>query len=221
LKGWNSWKKNKSLSPPSTPNKTPLHGIIKDIIKKVETQNLNKTITSYSVYLAPILFSINYCILTQKEQLSRALLLCVTLFSLSSIIGMGLLSKPINLIFLYFFFIPYLVLTLDSASILCKKELTNPLKVMSIVQILLVVCVLIILNIFNLKSHSRFAFLPERFMLLSFGVLMFFSFKYQKNQEVKKTAFFKILSGINLIACWIYFSKVTFSQKSFLFNFEL
>jgi predicted membrane protein len=186
----------------------------------VDTQNLYKVITSYFVYLAPILFSINYFIFSLKQQLSTALLFCVTLFSLGSIAGMSLLNKPSNLIFLYFFSIPYLVLTLDSASILCKKEWAKPLKVMSILQVLLVVCVLIIFNIFSSKSH-RFTYLPERFMILSLGILLFFSFKYQQNQEVKKTAFFKILSGINLIACWIYFSKITFSHESFLFNFEI
>ena len=187
----------------------------------METQSLNKIITSYFVYLAPIIFSINYFIFSLKKQISRSLLLCTTLFSLGSIIGMGLLNKPSNLIFLYFFLIPYLVLALDSASILCKKEWAKTLKVMSILQILLVVCVLIIFNIFSLKSHPRLAFIPERIMILSLGILLFFSFKYQQNQEVKKTAFFKILSGINLIACWIYFSKITFSHESFLFNFEI
>jgi len=172
------------------------------------------------VYLAPILFSMNYFIVSLKQQLSSALLFCIMLFSLGSIIGMGLLNKPSNLIFLYFFFIPYLILILDSVSILCKKEWAKPLKVMSILQILLVVCVLIIFNILSSKSHSRLAFMSERIMILSLGILLFFSFKYQQNQEVKKTAFFKILSGINFIACWIYFSKVTFSHESFLFNFN-
>jgi hypothetical protein len=187
----------------------------------VDLQELNRTTTSYSVYLAPILFVINYTTFALKKKLSKKLLYLTVLFSFSSILGMAFLETPLNIIFSYFFFLPYLFLILDGISITLEKNWTKTLKIISFIHIVQLVCIIILFNGFSFKRHPHLAFLPERVLILTLGIMLLFSSKYQLSQKVKTSAFCKIASGIILLACWIYFSTVTFSKETLLFTFKI
>jgi len=186
----------------------------------MELGDFNKIITSYLVYAAPFSFVLNYTIFAIKKHLSKPLLFCVILFACLSILGLAFLKMPINIIFVYFFFIPYNFLCLDGFSIIYGKDWTKALKILSIIQVLLVISVMIAFNLFRAYGHPPLAFLAERIMILILGILFFFSCKYQQKQQLLKSTIFKILVGINILACWIYFSKVTFSKESFIFSFS-
>ena len=133
---------------------------------------------------------------------------------------MGFLKIPINIIFVFFFAIPYTFLSLDGVSIIYEKDWTKALKTISLVHIVLVVGVIILFNIFRAGGHPPLAFLAERILILILGILFYFSCKYQQKQEIIKSAIFKILAGVNILTCWVYFSKVTFSKESFIFSFS-
>jgi hypothetical protein len=187
----------------------------------VELQELNKLTTSYSVYLSPILFVINYSIFAIKKKLSKIILYLTVLFSFSSIVGMAFLKTPFNLIFLYFFFLPYFYLMLDGISITLEKNWTKTLKIISFIHIVLLICIVILFNVFRFKEHPHLLFLPERVIILILGIMLLFSSKYQQSQEANNSAFCKIASGIILLTCWIYFSKVTFPKETLLFTFKI
>jgi hypothetical protein len=133
---------------------------------------------------------------------------------------MAFLRMPINIIFLYFFLIPYFFLFLDGVSIIYEKNWAKALKIISLIHIVLVVGVIIVYNIFRVNGHPPLDFLAERIMILFLGILFFFSCKYQQKQEIIKSAIFKIIAGVNILTCWVYFSKVTFSKESFIFSFS-
>ena len=189
----------------------------------MEIQNLNKVITSYLVYAAPVLFVLTYSILLASKRLIKPLLICTIVFSFGSVLEMGFLGLEhmVIFIFVFFFFIPYTLLSLDAVSIIYEKDWTKALKIISLIHIVLVGVVIIMFNLLRTSGHHPLGFLPERIMILSVGVLFFFACKYQQKQEIIKSAIFKILAGLTILACWIYFSKVTFSKESFLFNFSL
>ena len=175
---------------------------------------------SLLLHAVPILYCLCFLSLLLKFRFFKWLSSITVLASGLSLLGIIILKYPFNLIFSTFFILPYLFTMLDGFSVAKEKNWAVTLKTIAYMHIAIVLGLIILLNILGLANMQGLKFLPERMLIMLVGIFFLLAVYAQSMQRSNKACIYKIISGLNLLFCWIYFSKVTFSQKTFLFDFS-